>query len=60
MENKELDRRRSYQRGFQIITAIKEKRKTNKIAIHFQEPESNTEEDMNIQIIDRLLSIPEN
>ena len=53
MENKELDRWRSYQHGFQIITAIKEKkRRTNKIAIHFQEAENHTEEDMNIQIID--------
>ena len=61
MENKELDRRRSYQRGFQIITAIQEKkRRRNKIAIHFQEAENHTEEDMNIQLIDRLLSIPGN
>ena len=38
----------------------KKKRRTNKIAIHFQEAENHTEEDMNIQIIDRLLSIPGN
>ena len=34
--------------------------RTNKIAIHFQEAENHTEEDMNIQIIDQLLSIPGN
>ena len=39
---------------------IRKKRRTNKIAIHFQEAENHTEEDMNIQIIDRLLSIPGN
>ena len=39
---------------------ISKKRRTNKIAIHFQEAENHTEEDMNIQIIDRLLSIPGN
>ena len=57
MENKELDRRRNYQRGFQIIIDIRRKQGTNKIAIHLQEVENHTEEDMNIQIIDRLLSI---
>ena len=31
---------------------IRKKRRTNKIAIHFQEAENYTEEDMNIQIID--------
>ena len=36
---------------------IRKKRRTNKIAIHFQEAENHTEEDMNIQIIDQLLSI---
>ena len=39
---------------------IRKKRRTNKIAIQFQEAEDHTEEDMNIQIIDRLLSIPGN
>ena len=39
---------------------IRRKRRTNKIAIHFQEAENHGEEDMNIQIIDRLLSIPGN
>ena len=39
---------------------IRKKRRTNKIAIHFQEAENHTEEDMNNQIIDRLLSIPGN
>ena len=39
---------------------IRKKRRTNKIAIHFQEAENHTEEDINIQIIDRLLSIPGN
>ena len=61
MENKELDRPRNYQRGFQIIYShIGRKRRINKIAIHFKEEENHTEEDMNIQIIDRLLSIPGN
>ena len=31
---------------------IRKNRRTNKIAIHFQEAENHTEEDMNIQIID--------
>ena len=35
---------------------IRKKRRTNKIAIQFQEAENHTEEDMNIKIIDRLLS----
>ena len=39
---------------------IRKKRRTNKIAIHFQGAENHTEEDMNVQIIDRLLSIPGN
>ena len=39
---------------------IRRKRRTNKIAIHFQEAENHTEEDMDIQIIDRLLTIPGN
>ena len=36
---------------------IRRKQRTNKIALHLQEGENHTEEDMNIQIIDRLLSI---
>ena len=43
---------------FKLLQPYKKKRRTNKIAIHFQEAENHTEEDMNIQIIDRLLSIP--
>ena len=39
---------------------IRRKRRTNKISVHFQEAENHTEEDTNIQIIDRLLSIPGN
>ena len=42
---------------FKLLQPYKEKRRTNNIAIHFQEAENHTEEDMNIQIIDRLLSI---
>ena len=45
---------------FKLLQPYKKKRRTNKIAIHFQEAENHTEEDMNIQIIDRLLSIPGN
>ena len=39
---------------------IRRKRRTNKIAIHFQEAENHTEEDINIQITDRLLGIQGN
>ena len=39
---------------------IGRKRRTNKIAIHFQETENHTEEEIDNQIIDRLLTIPGN
>ena len=39
---------------------MRRRRRTNKIAIHFQEADNHTEEDMNIEIIDRLVSIPGN
>ena len=42
---------------FKLVQPYKKKWRTNKIAIHFQEAENHTEEDMNIQIIDQLLSI---
>ena len=45
---------------FKLLQLYKKKWRTNKIAIHFQEAKNHTEEDMNIQIIDRLLSIPWN
>ena len=45
---------------FKLLQPYKKKPRTNKIAIHFQEAENHTEEDMNIQIIDQLLSIPGN
>ena len=45
---------------FKLLQPYKKKRRTNKIAIGFQEAENHTEGDMNIQIIDRLLSIPGN
>ena len=62
MENKELDTRidrEATSADFKLLQPY-EKRRTNKIVIHFQEAENHTEEDMNIQIIDRLLSIPGN
>ena len=37
---------------FKLLQPYKKKRRTNKIAIHFQEAENHTEEDMNTQIID--------
>ena len=37
---------------------IKKKKRTNKISIHFQENQNHTAEDMDIQIIDKLLTIP--
>ena len=37
---------------------IKKKKRTNKISIHFQESQNHTAEDMDIQIIDKLLTIP--
>ena len=45
---------------FKLLQPYKKKTEKNKITIHFQEAENHTEEDMNIQIIDRLLSIPGN
>ena len=45
---------------FKLLQPYLKKRRTNKIAINFQKAENHTEEDMNIQIIDRLLSIPGN
>ena len=36
----------------------KEKKRTNKISIHFQENQNHTAEDMDIHIIDKLLTIP--
>ena len=45
---------------FKLLQPYKKKRRTNKIAIHFQEATNHTEEDINIQIIDQLLSIPGN
>ena len=43
---------------FKLLQPYNKKRRTNKIAIHFQEAQNHTEED--IQIIDKLLSIPGN
>ena len=37
---------------------IKKKKRTNKISIHFQENQNHTAEDMDIQIIDKLLTVP--
>ena len=37
---------------------IKKKKRTNKISIHSQESQIHTAEDMDIQIIDKLLIIP--
>ena len=37
---------------------IRRKRRTSKAAIHFQEINGHSEEDMEIQIIDRLLTVP--
>ena len=37
---------------------IKKKKRTNKISIHFQENKNHTAEDMDIQIIDKLLMTP--
>ena len=37
---------------------IKKKKRTNKFSLHFQEKQNHTAEDMDIQIIDKLLSIP--
>ena len=37
---------------------FKKKKRTNKISIHFQENQNHTAEDMDIQIIDKLLTIP--
>ena len=37
---------------------IRKKKRTNKISIHFQENQNHTAEDMDIQIIDKLLTIP--
>ena len=45
---------------FKLLQLYKKKRRTNKIAIHFQEAENHTEGDVHIQIFDRLLSIPGN
>ena len=39
---------------------IGRKRRTNEIAIHFEEAENHTEEEIDIQIIDRLLTVPGN
>ena len=60
MKHKELDRRGSSSADFKLLQPYKKKRRTNKIAIHFQEAKNHTEEDMNIQIIDQLLSISGN
>ena len=37
---------------------IKKKKRTNKISIHFQENQTHTAEDMDIQTINKLLTIP--
>ena len=37
---------------------IRKKKRTNKISIHFKENQNHTAEDMDIQIIDKLLTIP--
>ena len=48
--------------GFELIDTlqsyIRKKKITNKISIHFQENQNHAAEDTDIQIIDKLLTIP--